>query len=95
MYDYWQKFIKHLFKCSEGKEYRDTWEAYLICTTPDKTFYKSMRLRRNNFFMKRYAQWAQHINVDIFSFFSTHEYQKDFYKWSNVDVINFIEKYKL
>jgi hypothetical protein len=93
VYDYWKKFMKHLNESPEGNEYRETWEAYLICKTPDRSFYKDMGLRKNNFFMNRYAQRAHHTNLDIFSFFCFHEKQKDFFKRSSVDVKNFIEKY--
>ena len=93
VYDYWKKLIKHMMESPEGKEYRETWEAYLICSSQDKSFYKSMELRSNNRFMNRLAQRAHHTNLDLFSFFCTQEKQKDFFKKSNVDFMNFIQKY--
>ena len=93
VYDYWKKRIKHIMESPEGKECRETWEAYLICSSQDKSLYKSMELRSNNRFMNRLAQRAHHTNLDLFSFFCTQEKQKDFFKKSNVDFMNFIQKY--
>jgi hypothetical protein len=93
VYDYWRKFMKHLNESPEGSEYRETWESYLISTPPDKGFYKSMGIRKNNFFMNRYTQRAYHTNLDVFSFFCIHKCQKDYFKKSHSDVNDFIYKY--
>ena len=93
VYDYWKKLMKHIIESPEGNEYAETWEAYLICTSQNKDFYKSMGLRCDNLFMNRLAQRAHHTNLDLFSFLCTHEHQKDFLKKSNVDLVNFIQKY--
>lgn len=93
LFDYWKKFIKHLNESPEGNEYREIWEAYMIINSTDKNFYKSMGLRRNNFFMNRLVQKAQYTNLDIFSFFNTHECQKDYFKTTHSDAICFVQKY--
>jgi len=93
VYDYYQKFMKHLNESPEGKEYIETWEAYLICKKQDGSLCKSIGFRKNNFFINRYAQRAHHTNLDISSFFCFYEKQKDFFKRSQVDVKNFTDKY--
>jgi hypothetical protein len=93
VYDYWEKFMKHLNMSPEASGYRETWEAYLIATSPDKSFYKSMGLRSNNFFMNRYVRRAYHTNLDVFSFFCVHQHQREYYKKSSSDIEYFIYKY--
>ena len=78
VYVYWQKFTRHLIESSEGNEYRETWEAYLISKAPDEKFYKSVGVRKNNFFMNRYRERAHDTNTDIFTFFCVQEKQEFF-----------------
>ncbi len=85
--------MNHLNESPEGSGYRETWEAYLISTAPDISFYKSMGIRKNNLFINRYTQRAYHTNLDVFSFFCIHECQKDYFKRSSSNVKNFIHKY--
>jgi hypothetical protein len=84
--------MKHLIDSPERNEYRETWKAYLIYKTSDRSFYKSMD-KKKTFFMNRYAQSTHHTNLDLFSFFCFYEQQKDFFKRSHADVKNFIQKY--
>jgi hypothetical protein len=62
VYDYWQKFMKHLNESPEGNEYRETWEAYLICKTPDRILLKNMlHFLMFSFFLS--------ISFELFEFF--------------------------
>jgi hypothetical protein len=60
--------MKHLNESPEENRYRQPYEAYLICKSPNRSFYKSMGLRKNNFFMNCYIQKAHPTNFDIFFF---------------------------
>lgn len=93
VYHYWMKFMKHLNESPEGREYRETWEAYLIIKTAEKSLFKSLSLRKNNFFMNRLIQKAQHTNLEVFSFFCIQEKQKEYFKKTDMDVKNFMLKY--
>jgi hypothetical protein len=93
VFNYWRKFMGHLSTSPEGHEYRETWEAYLISKTTDKTLYKSMGLRKNNFFMSRFTKRAHHTNCEVFAFFCIHERQRDFFKKSTEEVVRFRQKY--
>jgi hypothetical protein len=60
--------MKHLNMSPEASGYRETSETYLKSTSPDRNFYKSMGLRKDNLFMNNYVQRAHHTNLDVFYF---------------------------
>ena len=93
VYDYWDKFMKHLNESSEGNEYRQTWDAYLNHIVADKRIYNSMGLRKNNFYINRYVQRVHHTNLDVSSFFCEHQHQKDYLKSMVFNIKSFIYKY--
>ncbi|CAF4300227.1 unnamed protein product [Rotaria sp. Silwood2] len=93
VYDYWERFMKHLSTAPEASGYRETWEAFLISTSPDRSVYKSMKLRKNNFFINRYIRRVHHTNLDVFSFFCIHQNQRDYFKRSSLNIERFIHKY--
>ena len=54
LYVYWQKFTKQLIESPEGNKHRETSEACLISKSPEENFYKSIGVRKTNFFINRY-----------------------------------------
>jgi hypothetical protein len=86
--------MKHRNMSLEASGYRETWETYLISTSPDRNFYKSMSLKKDNFFINRYVQRAHHTNLDVFFFFFfVHQPQRESFKRTSSDMEYFIYKY--
>ena len=93
LYNYWRKLKHHLDTAPEAIIYQQIWEEYLIATSPKREYYKSMSFRKNSIFPKRLAERANHTNIDLFSFFSTHEKQKEFFRSTKNNIEQFINKY--
>jgi hypothetical protein len=93
LYNYWLRLKKHLDISHEAIEYQQTWEAYLIATSPSKVYYKSMGFRKNSIFPNRLAARAHHLNLDLFSFFSIHENQYGIFRKSSSVLERFVYKY--
>ena len=92
--DYWKRLIHHMEHAAEAISYRETWEAYLTATSPDRVFYKSMGFRKNSVFPKRLALRAHHTNLDVFSFLCEYAQQKDFFRSLSSDFIREEFEYK-
>ncbi|CAF3901329.1 unnamed protein product [Rotaria sp. Silwood1] len=60
LYKYWEKMIKHLHTATEALDYQQSWEAYIIATSTNRNYYKSMGFRKNSFFLNRLAARAHH-----------------------------------
>lgn len=73
LFKYWKKFMKHLDESPEAIVFQQTWNAFLIATSPSKTVYKSMGFRKNSKFSNRLSTKAHHLKLDVISFFNNHE----------------------
>jgi len=95
IYKYWKKLKVHLDKSNEASAFNETFEAYMIITYPDRfsLYYKSMGFRRNSKFPERLVRRAKHIYIDLFSFFTIHEKQLNYYRSSNDSIKDFICRY--
>ena len=93
IYNYWLRLKKHLDTAHEAIEYQQTWEAYLIATSPNRIHYKSMGFRKNSFFPNRLAARAHHMNLDLFEFFCIQEKQHLIFKKTSSVLERFIYKY--
>ncbi|CAF3057532.1 unnamed protein product [Rotaria socialis] len=71
LYKYWVKMIKHLRPTSEALDYQQSWEAYVIATSTNRIYYKSMGFRKNSIFPNRLV---------AITFFCIHEKQYEFLK---------------
>ncbi len=93
LYDYWIKLKKHLGTSQEALDYQQTWEAFLIATSPNREYYKSMGFRKNSVFPNRLAARAHHLNLDLFTLFSIHENQYAIFRKSSSVLERFVYKY--
>ena len=93
VFSYWRKFSLHLEKAEEAICYQNTWTAYLIATSPDKSWYKSMKFRKNSFFPKRLALRAQHTRIDWLEFDEIQCKQYEYFKGTTTLLNMFTYKY--
>ena len=93
IFKYWKKFMKHLDESSEGLIFQQTWTAFLIATSPSKSYYKSMGFRSNSKFANRLATRAQHIKLDVITFFNNHNKQYGIFKKSTAMIEYFAMKF--
>ncbi|CAF3364924.1 unnamed protein product [Rotaria socialis] len=84
IFRYWYKFSYHLETANEATQYQHTWTAYLAAKPPDKIWYRSMGLRKNNFFLNRPSARAQHSKNDWISFRDNHKKQHEYFKNSTL-----------
>jgi hypothetical protein len=90
LYKYWIRLNKHLDTAQEVLDFQQTWEAYLIATSPNRTYYKSMGFRKNSIFPNRLAASGHHVNLDLFTFFNIQESQYQIFKRSSSDIERFV-----
>ncbi|CAM4841450.1 unnamed protein product [Rotaria magnacalcarata] len=95
IYSYWTRFSHNLDNSIEATNYQHTWTAYLAAKTPSKEMYKSMGLRKNNFFLNRLSKRAEHSKNDWISFRENHREQHEYFKHSTLYLNLFIYKYFL
>jgi hypothetical protein len=93
LFKYWKKFMKHLDESSEALVFQQTWTAFLIATSPSKNYYKSMGFRKNSKFPNRLSAKAQHIKLDVITFFNNHTKQYGIFKKSTAMIEYFILKF--
>jgi hypothetical protein len=93
LYRYWIKFYKHLDEAPEAESYRQTWNAYLIATSPTKCYYRSCGFRRNSVFPNRLSERAKHTYLDFLSFKNVHKNQYGLFKRTSSCLETFILKY--
>jgi hypothetical protein len=95
IYSYWQRLSYHLEKEPEALSFQQSWKAYEIITSNDKSWYKSMGFRKNSFFPKRLSQRARHSLSDWRLFQQEQKNQYEFFK-KNTHYLNwFVYKYFL
>jgi hypothetical protein len=94
LYTYWLRLKKQWDTTHEALAYQQTWEAYLIATSPNRIHYKSMDFRKNSIFPNRLAAMARHVNLDLFTFFSIHERQYQIFRRSSSVIERFVFKYR-
>jgi hypothetical protein len=90
IFKYWKKFMKHLDESSEALIFQQTWTAFLIATSPSKSYFKSMGFRSNSKFANRLATRAQHIKLDVITFFNNHNKQYAIFKKSTAMIEYFV-----
>lgn len=93
LYKYWLKFFKHLESSAEANQYQNTYISYLISKNPQKSWYLSLGMRKNNKFLNRLAQKAHHSKIDIITFLVTQYEQYGYFKHASLPIHNFIYKY--
>ena len=95
LYLYWCRFSLHLERSAESLCFQQTWQAYKIATSSDRSWYRSMGFNRRSFFPRRLAERAQHSLVEWKVFEEVHRKQHEFYKTNNVLINMFVYKYFL
>ena len=97
LYKYWKKLKIHLDTSNEASAFNETFESYMIITSPDriKLYYKSMGFRKNSRFPERLVQRAKHTYLELFNFICIHEKQLNYYCTSEDNIKDFICKYLL
>jgi hypothetical protein len=93
LYKYWLKFFKHLETSTEANQYQLTYTSYLASKNPQKSWYLSMGMRKNNKFLNRLSRNAQHSKIDIINFLATQSKQYGYFKHASLPLHNFIYKY--
>jgi hypothetical protein len=63
IFKYRIKVSKHLEVSPEANQYQLTFTSYLIVKSPQKNWYIRMGLRKNNKFLNRLSQRAQHLRM--------------------------------
>ena len=82
----------HLMGAEEALAYQQSLNAYLIITSPDKSWVKSIGLRRNSKFPCRLIRRIHHSVIDWIEFDTVHAKQYCCFK-STPDLSMFIYKY--
>jgi hypothetical protein len=95
LFKYWIKFSKHLESSPEAHQYQLTFNSFLTAKSPQKIWYLSMGLRKNNKFLSRLSKRAQHSKIDLIEFLSNHSQQYGYYKHASFPTYFFIYKYLL
>lgn len=93
IFKYWKKFMKHLDESAEALVFQQTWTAFLIATSPSKSYYKSMGFRKNSKYPNRLSLNAQHIKLDVITFFNNHNKQYGIFKKSTAMIEYFVLKF--
>jgi hypothetical protein len=78
IYSYWLRLRVHLMKAPEALACQQSWKAFEIATSNDKTWYKSMGFRRNSVVPNRLARRARHTLANLEAF---EEIQKQQYSF--------------
>jgi hypothetical protein len=93
LYRYWLRFQKHLDVAHEAILYRQTLNALLIATSPNKDYYRSCGFRKNSIFPNRLMERAHHTYLDFLTFTDVHSRQYGFFKRTSSLLETFILKY--
>ncbi|CAF1147804.1 unnamed protein product [Adineta ricciae] len=75
LFKYWTKFNAHLNKSPEANLYQQTFSAYLAAKTPQRAWYLSMGLRKNDKYVVRFSKRARHSKIDVSNFLIDHHQQ--------------------
>jgi len=95
IFSYWSRLIFHLERAADALSFQQSWQAYNIVTSRDKTWLRSMGFRKNSKFPLRLAERARHTLVEWNSFKEIHKEQFKFYKKDSTYLNMFIYKYIL
>lgn len=95
IYSYWCRFSLHLEKAADALDFQQSWLAFKIAISPDKTWYRSMGFRKNSFFPRRLAERAQHTLQDWKIFENIQKQQFKFFKDDTTYLNAFVYKYFL
>jgi len=79
VYSYWLRLKQHLLKAPEALAFQQSWKAYEIVTSSDKSWYKSMGFRKNSIFPNRLSQRAKHSLADLKLFEDVQKEQYQFF----------------
>lgn len=63
--------MNHLLTSEEALVYQQTWNTYLIVTSPDKIWLRSMSFRNNSKFSRRLIEKINHSVLDGIDFDET------------------------
>ncbi len=80
LYRYWLRFYKHFDEATEADSYRQTWNAFLITTSPTKCYYRSCGFKKNSVFPNRLSERANPTYLDFLSFKNVHKINTVFLK---------------
>jgi len=95
IFSYWSRLSFHLERAADALSFQQSWQAYNIVTSRDKTWLRSMGFRKNSKFPLRLAERARHTLVEWNSFKEIHKEQFKFYKKDSTYLNMFIYKYIL
>jgi hypothetical protein len=93
LYKYWLKLNTHLDQAQEATHFQQTFTAYIIAKSPDKSWYLPMGLRKNSKFLNRLTIRAKHTKIDLAEFFSIQKEQYGYFKRSFSFIHMFAYKY--
>lgn len=95
IYTYWIKLSFHLERSQEALSFQQSWQAFNIITSNNKSWYKSMGFRKNSKFPNRLEKRAQHTLNEWKKFETIHRKQFESFR-RNTQYLNlFIYKYLL
>ena len=90
---YWSRLSLHLEKAADALSFQQSWQAFKIATSEDKSWYKTMGFRKNSVFPNRLARRAQHTLKDWQEFERIHKQQLLFFRRNTHYLNMFIYKY--
>ena len=94
LYVYWRRFVTHLMSSDEGLAFQQSWNAYLITTTPN-SWMRSLGCRGNSVFPRRLVQQATHSLVEWLTFEDVQRTQYGYFRSRNEYLEDYISKYFL
>ena len=86
---------QHLAKAHDALAFQQSWRAFEIIKSPDKSWYKSMGFRRNSFFPKRLTERAKYTMEDWRAFEHIQKQQYECFKKETQYLNWFVYKYAL
>jgi hypothetical protein len=95
LFTYWRRFVLHLLSADEALAFQQSWNTYLIITSPDPRLFGVVGLRQNSAFFNRLRLQAKSCLIDWLEFDETHCKQYGYFKNSTVLLADFIYKYFL
>ena len=95
LYSYWIRFSIHLELSTDALCFQQTWQAYKIIISPDKSWFRCMGFNKRSFFPNRLRKRVQHTLAEWHAFKNIHQIQRNYYRTSTTLINRFIYKYFL
>ena len=92
LYRYWRRFAHHLMHSDEGLAFQQSWNSYLIITTPN-SWMKTLYFRWTGVLPRSLIQQATHCLVEWLMFEKVHQMQYNYFRNTNEYMGDFVNKY--